>query len=236
MGIILKTIRLILLGPLVAINSILWVIICLTNPAHPKWTSYAANSYGQIGKWILGYRLDIENKDILKNTDKNIIVSNHQSNYDIFYIGEICPRMTVSVGKKAIIYFPFFGMMYWITGNILIDRGNKRKAWSVMDKVVERIKEGVSVWIMPEGTRSKGRGLLPFKKGAFVVSIKSGRPIIPVCVDNFHEKVDITKFNSGTLKVKVLEPISPEGYTLDNIQDYIEHVRNKMIEALESIS
>ena len=127
-------------------------------------------------------------------------------------------------------------MMYWITGNILIDRGNKRKAWSVMDKVVERIKEGVSVWIMPEGTRSKGRGLLPFKKGAFVVSIKSGRPIIPVCVGNFHEKVDITKFNSGTLKVKVLEPISPEGYTLDNIQDYIEHVRNKMSEALESIS
>ena len=105
-----------------------------------------------------------------------------------------------------------------------------------MDKVVERIKEGVSVWIMPEGTRSKGRGLLPFKKGAFVVSIKSGRPIIPVCVGNFHEKVDITKFNSGTLKVKVLEPISPEGYTLDNIQDYIEHVRNKMSEALESIS
>ena len=73
MGIILKTIRLILLGPLVAINSLLWVIICLTNPAHPKWTSYAANSYGQIGKWILGYRLDIENKDILKNTDRNRI-------------------------------------------------------------------------------------------------------------------------------------------------------------------
>ncbi len=63
---------------------------------------------------------------------------------------------------------PLFGQLYWLTGNILIDRANRSKAKGTIDQVVNSIKESdVSVWMFPEGTRSRGRGLLPFKTGAF---------------------------------------------------------------------
>ena len=236
MGILLKTIRLILMGPCVALVSTIWFIVPFLSPANPKWTSYSANSFGLIGKYLLGYKIDIENEEILKNVDRNIIISNHQSNFDIFYIGQICPRMTVSIGKRDILFFPFFGLMYWMTGNIVIDRSNRKKAWSVMDGVVDRIKEGVNVWIMPEGTRSKGRGLLPFKKGPFVVAIKAKRPIVPVCVGDFYKSIDLSKWNSGTLKIKILEPISTEEETLENINPFIERVRDQMDQEIKKLS
>ncbi len=230
MGHILKYIRLALLAPATGIVSILWVLIPLTSPANPKWTSYAAQTLRLIGRFVLGYRIDVENNNNfdIRHVEKSVIISNHQSNFDIFHVGEVCPRNCVSVGKKALASIPIFGQMYWLTGNILIDRGNRKRAWSVMDKVVDKIKEGANVWIMPEGTRSKGRGLLPFKKGPFVVAIKAQRPIYPICIGDFDKVVDLTRWNSGTLKMKILPPISTEGKTLDDLNELKEEIRSIM--------
>jgi 1-acyl-sn-glycerol-3-phosphate acyltransferase len=59
-----------------------------------------------------------------------------------------------------------FGLLYWLTGNLLIDRNNRAKAHGTIAQVVKHIqKRNISVWMFPEGTRSRGRGLLPFKTG-----------------------------------------------------------------------
>lgn len=224
------------MAPATAIVSVLWVIIPLSCPANAKWTSYAAQSFRIIGRFILGYKIKVQNMNDFRHIKESIIVSNHQSNFDIFHVGEICPRNCVSVGKKDLLYFPFFGQMYWLTGNIVIDRGNRRKAWSVMDKVVDRIKEGVNVWIMPEGTRSKGRGLLPFKKGPFVVAIKAQRPIYPVCIGDFEKEVDLKKWKSGTLNIKILPPVSTIGKTLDDVNELRDQVRDIMEKEIKSLS
>ncbi len=217
---ILKYIRLTITAFLIAIFATLWGIICIARPAHPGNTFIIARVFGLIGRYILGLKVEIENLELLEKTRGSVIISNHQSNFDMFYVGVICPRKTVSVGKKSLLYIPFFGLMYWLSGNILIDRGNRRKAWSVMDKVVDTIKKyNCNIWIMPEGTRSKGRGVLPFKKGAFVTAIKGGFEILPIAVSSFDKWVDFTKFNSGTVKLKVLQPLKSEGYTMDSLNE-----------------
>ena len=74
----------------------------------------------------------------------------------------------MSIGKKSILWMPLFGQIYWLSGNILIDRANRARAFETLAQTAVKIKEKcLSIWIFPEGTRSRGRGLLPFKAGAF---------------------------------------------------------------------
>lgn len=216
---LLKYTRIVVCAFAVAITAVLWSIVCLFRPAHPGNTFGIARILGFIGKYILGISVKIEGLDILNNAQSSVIISNHQSNYDMFYVGQICPRKTVSVGKKSILYVPFFGPMYWLSGNILIDRKNRTKAWNVMDKVVSQIKKyACNIWIMPEGTRSKGRGVLPFKKGAFLTAIKGQFPIICVCTSTFEKSIDLTKVKAGIMIIKVLSPIQTKGLSQGDIE------------------
>ena len=97
---------------------------------------------------------------------------NHQSNYDLVLGGIIRIKRTVSLGKKEIIWFPIFGLFYWLSGNILIKRERRSKALKAMERVNKIIREkNLSILIMPEGTRSKGKALGKFKKGAFRTAI-----------------------------------------------------------------
>lgn len=128
-------------------------------------------------------------------------------------IGTFVPKKTVSVGKKIIRWFPFFGQIYWLSGNILIDRKRKKKALGAMkqagDKMMER---GIKVWIMPEGTRSKGRGLLPFKKGAFHLAKQTNLPVIPVVLSHYANRIDLNSFKKTPILAKVCPPIDSKEF------------------------
>jgi len=141
-------------------------------------------------------------------------MSNHQHNVDFFY-GAACIRpRTVLIAKKAIKWIPFFGQAFWLSGNILLDRQNAVKAKASMKKVTERVKnEKLSMWILPEGTRSKGRGLLPFKNGGFITAIDSQIPIVPVVWTDYHEKLKFGKLKSGKIISQVLDPVPTKGLT-----------------------
>lgn len=233
---ILAYFRYFLAAVAIVVFSILITIVCLLRPTHPGNTYYAARLLGNIVCFIMGMKLEIENPEHLLSEEGGVIISNHQSNFDAFYIGVMCPKRTVSLGKKAILYFPFFGLMYWLTGNILIDRKNKRKAWNVMDKAVQSIKKyRTRVWIMPEGTRSKGRGTLPFKRGAFVAAIKAQCTIVPVCIASFDKHVDVRRLKAGTIKVKILPPIKTEGMTNEDLSPLRDRVYEQVKETVDQI-
>ncbi len=233
---ILEFIRYILLGIGLFIVSTFWMIVSLIQPAHPRWAHYAANSIGILGKIILNIELEVENWDQLKNTRGHVIISNHQSNFDIFYVGYVIPKLCVGVGKKDILYFPFFGQMFWLTGNFFIERAKKSKAWSVMDKVAKKVAAGTSVWIMPEGTRSKDRGLLPFKKGAFVVALKAQVPVTCVVVSDIRSNFNIRKWKSGRMKIKVLPPIETKDQTMDDLLTLKDHCQELFSNELKDMS
>lgn len=114
---------------------------------------------------------------------------------------------TVSIGKRSLVYIPLFGWLYWLSGNILIDRKNKSKARDTLSVAIKKIIERrISVWVFPEGTRSYGRGLLPFKTGAFRIAQDADEPISMVCASSTHNKIDLNRWNNGVMIIEVTSP------------------------------
>jgi 1-acyl-sn-glycerol-3-phosphate acyltransferase len=133
---------------------------------------------------------------------------NHQDLLDTFYFAKIWPKNCSGVGKKELAWVPVFGAAFWLAGNIFINRGDKDKAHAVVDQMAEKITSlNRSIFIMPEGTRSRGKGLLPFKKGAFLAAIKAGVPIVPLCVSST-KNVSLSDWAPKPGLIEFLEPIS----------------------------
>ncbi len=105
-----------------------------------------------------------------------------------------------------------------------------------MEKVNTRIKEDqISVWVMPEGTRSRGRGLLPFKKGAFVTAIAAQCPIAPVVFSSYSKKLDLNKWQSGKIITKRLPIIETKGMTKEDAPRLMQETRQAMLNCLEEL-
>ena len=141
---------------------------------------------------LFGLKVEKRLPEGAENFGNAIYIANHQNNYDMVTASNIVLPPTVTVGKKSLLWIPFFGQLYWLTGNLLIDRNNRAKAHGTIAEVVNHFKKRrISIWMFPEGTRSRGRGLLPFKTGAFHAAIAAGVPIIPVCVSNTSNKINL---------------------------------------------
>jgi 1-acyl-sn-glycerol-3-phosphate acyltransferase len=180
---------------------------CLFRPFHPSAVYWLAQAFSRVSI-LLGVKLELRG---LENIDKNqsyVVIGNHQSTYDIFTISRAVFPGVTSVGKKSLLLYPFFGLMYWLSGNILIDRKNSRKASGTLDVAADAIvNKKRSVWMFPEGTRSRGRGVMPFKLGAFRLAQKAQVPILPVVASQIHNKIAINKWNNGRIIVQIMPPI-----------------------------
>ena len=98
-----------------------------------------------------------------------------------------------------------------------------------MSELARRINEdNLSIWMFPEGTRSRGRGLLPFKTGAFHAAIAAGVPIVPVVCSTTHNKIDLNRWDNGTVICEMLEPIDVSGYTRENVRELAEYCHDVM--------
>lgn len=175
-------------------------------------------------KYFLGFDIEIRNAEILTQYQPCIFISNHQDNLDIIPGTCALPPRTVSVGKRSLMYVPLFGQFYWLAGNILINRSNQKKAFQTMDTVADAIKtKNISVWIFPEGTRSKGKTtLLPFKKGPFITAIKAQVPIIPIAISNYTLNMNLNKWHSTKIIVDILPPIFTKGLSLNDVEEIKE--------------
>ncbi|RYX99448.1 1-acyl-sn-glycerol-3-phosphate acyltransferase [bacterium] len=165
-----------------------------------------------------------------------IYTLNHQSNFDMALFGEVYPSNTVIIGKKELIWIPFFGLFYKSAGNIMIDRKKTSEAKSSLGQVVEEIKRRkVSVWIFPEGTRNTSKTLLPFKKGPFHMAIAAQVPVVPLISSTLSKALnwDEKKMPGGKMVVKILPPIYTNGMTEKDVDTLTQTVRQKMQEALD---
>ena len=105
-----------------------------------------------------------------------------------------------------------------------------------MDIAANAIKrKNISVWIMAEGTRSKGRGLLPFKKGAFITAIKAQVPIVPIVISSYTKHLNLSQPKAGKIIVEVLDPIPTIGLSKDEVNTLKDKTHFLMKEALNKL-
>jgi 1-acyl-sn-glycerol-3-phosphate acyltransferase len=207
-------------------------LVGIIRPFNPRNTKIAAGLIGW-GRHLLGIEIDLRNKEILDPARPCVFISNHQDNLDIFPGGYTLPQNTVTIGKRSIIFMPFFGQFFWLSGNILIDRKNKKRAFETMDVAANAIREkNLSVWVMPEGTRSRGRGVLPFKKGPFITAIKAQVPIVPIAISTYTKHLNLHRWDTGKIIVQVLPPIPTKGMVPEDantIKDQAFHLMRETV-------
>jgi len=212
------------------------ILLCIVRPFHRNNVYHTAKYLGKITK-ILGLDVELRIPDSVKNSSPVVYICNHQNSYDIFTAPNAVLPNTVSVGKKSLKWIPFFGQMYWLTGNILIDRKNTNKAMNTIALTAKKINEkNISVWLFPEGTRSNGRGLLPFKTGAFRTALQANVPIVPICASNMHKKVVLNRWDNGKMIIEFMEPVSLDGVNKDKVRAIANTTREQMLVKLEQIN
>ncbi|KEY90863.1 1-acyl-sn-glycerol-3-phosphate acyltransferase [Candidatus Photodesmus blepharus] len=167
-------------------------------------------------------------EDAYHRRGQYVYIANHQNNWDMFTVSSAVTPKVVTVGKKSLIWIPLFGQLYWLSGNILINRANRFQAIDTIEYIVNRIKRtSVSVWMFPEGTRSRGRGLLPFKNGAFYAAIFSGVPIVPIVCSSTSE-LKLNRWRNGYVIVEMLPPISTKGYNKESVRELVNLCHHQM--------
>jgi len=208
----------------------------ILRPFHRNNVYHTSRYMGKIAK-LLGLDVEVRLPDSLKNIDPVVYICNHQNSYDLFTLSGALQPNTVTVGKKSLKWIPVFGQMYWLTGNILIDRKNAGKAMNTISLTANKIKEkGLSVWLFPEGTRSNGKGLLPFKRGAFLTAIQANVPIVPVCASNLHKVIDLNRWDNGKMIIEFLDPISLHEQDKDNIRAISKDIHTVMLDKITTLN
>ncbi|WP_440055061.1 1-acylglycerol-3-phosphate O-acyltransferase [Pseudoalteromonas sp. T1lg65] len=229
----LAVFRVILLALFIVFSCIFGLLLCVVRPFHRNNVHVIASWFGAMSR-VIGVKLVINQDPEAARTEPAMYIANHQNNYDLFTLPAVVPKNTVSMGKKSLKWIPFFGQLYWLSGNILIDRGNRSKAMGTLGKSAKRIKhDKLSVWMFPEGTRSYGRGLLPFKTGAFHTAMSANVPIIPVCMNSTHDKIKLNRWDNGCVYIDILAPeyLSPEL----SARDHAVRIHAKMADRISQL-
>ena len=166
-----------------------------------------------------------------------ILMSNHQSNFDILSLLAAMPRRIYWIAKKELFDIPIFGPSMRRGGYIPLDRSDGRKALKSMENAAAIIRQGSSVVMFPEGTRSRDGHLLPFKRGGFMLAVRAGVPVIPVTI-NGSGRVNpggVIKLYSGNITITLHPQINvPDGMKKSMAEEWLmEKVQGAIASGLE---
>lgn len=164
-----------------------------------------------------------------------ILMSNHQSLYDIPALYCSVPGRIRMVAKKELFRVPVWGKAMRVAGFIRIDRGDRQQAISSLHDAAEQLTGGTRVWLAPEGTRSKDGTLGPFKSGGFRMALETGIPVLPIAIDGTRHILAAHTYavhKGQSVTVTICPPIDPKTYGEPRRKEFMRDVRNAIARAL----
>ena len=171
-----------------------------------------------------------------------VFMVNHQSNIDIPVLVQSLPAFQLRwIAKKELLWVPFFGWALWAAKHITVDRSDRFNALGSLKKARQRMKSGISLVVFPEGTRSGDGHLLPFKRGGFLLAVKTLTPIVPVTISGsgmILPKGD-WRLRGGKIAVTLGAPVSVENYrpgTLRALSAQVHGLIEKTLRAQSQLS
>lgn len=203
-------------------------------------TGNLAFQISRVWAWVMlkagGVHTRIRGKERIERGRSYVVITNHQSLYDI-------PTLVTALGiqfrwiiKKEVLKVPLFGYALYASRNIFIDRSNRESAIESIHRGMARLPRGTSVLFFAEGTRSPDGKIHDFRKGGFVTAIEGKLPILPVTV-NGSRKVLAKKsivFQPGSIEVVVGDPIETAGYTGEGLGELMRRTRDTIVSNFDS--
>jgi 1-acyl-sn-glycerol-3-phosphate acyltransferase len=187
-----------------------------------------ANIWAKMLLAIANTKVEIIGAENILMGKPQIFMANHQSDFDILIVLAHLKGQFRWIVKKELFQIPVFGRAMQSAGYIEIDRQDRERAMTSIDKAAMKIREGKSVMSFPEGTRSKDGKIKPFKQGMFYLAIKSGVPIVPISIIGAGEIMPkrSLRIRPGRITMVIDEPIDVTGYSIDNRQELMDKVHN----------
>ncbi len=212
---------------LVLLTLLLGLIVIFATFIDPRqyFVQGVARLWGRMALRLSRVTILVEGLEHLAPGENYVFAANHRSQFDIFVLSAILPGKLSWVAKKSLFRIPIFGQALSRMGSVPIDRNNLSQAIRSLDKAVHKVQQGSCMIIFPEGTRGVSRELLPFKKGVFIMALKSGRPIVPVSISGtlFIQPPRSIMIRPGPIKVVISPPIDPR--TFKRKEQLMEAVR-----------
>lgn len=187
----------------------------------PRHLTYAcdkaAKGWATVILRAAGVRVRIHGAENLLLDSPQIVISNHQSWFDVFAMAAHLPVRYRFVAKRELEGIPLFGRAWKKCGHVSVDRGNRQAAIESLDQAWREVHEDrLTMVIFPEGTRSPDGELQRFKKGAFVLALQAKVPIVPAAIFGSREIMPKggRRVGRGTIDIRFAPPISTEGLTI----------------------
>ena len=235
--------RMILAFSLIGLISLVAIILCIFLIPWRTRRIRLGNYYGKfVGLTIFGlagirpHIIDktglpggpMDGKKRVDTIGPALVICNHCSTVDMWIGMWLNPIGGCGIAKKEILKIPFFGVIYWLTGHLLIDRTNLQKSIKSMGEVGQFVRENkLGLWIWPEGSRSKNGQLKTFKKGFVHMALATRLPILPIVTHNADLlwPRDSLKIRPGQLEIEVLPLIDTSEWSLDTVNEHVNEMR-----------
>ncbi len=188
---------------------------------------------GELGSVLAGVRLDVRGAEHLV-TRPAVFLFNHQSQLDVLILAKLLRGGFTGVAKKELAHDPGFGLMFRLADVAFVDRHDTAQALKALQPAVQKLRDGISLVIAPEGTRSATPALGPFKKGAFHVAMQAGVPIVPIVIRNSGELMwrGAATIHAGTVQITVLPPVSATGWVAGELDSRVQQIRGRYLATL----
>jgi 1-acyl-sn-glycerol-3-phosphate acyltransferase len=226
--------KFLVLFPYVAVSTLFFGVSAalLSVIINQKIGSLSGVVWARLIGWLTPMFFTIKGRGNINKDQSYVIVSNHQSQYDIILIYGWIGVDFKWVMKQELRKVPALGIACEKIGHIYINRSSTEAALNSINAAKKKIINGTSVLFFPEGTRSKDGKLMPFKKGAFKMAIDLGLPILPISINGTREILPSKSINlfPGKAGMTIHKPIDISEYNDSNLNELI----NKTMNLIES--
>ena len=211
------------------------VIALMSHVGGAKWAGrYVARLWGKVILWITPVRVKTEGLEHVAAHQSYVVVANHLSTYDILAVYGHMPLDFKWVIKQELRKVPFLGFACHKIGHIFVDRTNRKASVASMAAAKETLVDGTSVFFFPEGTRSNGQALKPFKKGAFKMAKDLNLAILPLSISGADKVMPSQSFRilPGTITLTFHAPIKQSEVEVSRTSELAEMAQQKIISAV----
>ncbi len=204
------------------------------NRSKREAVNLATTIWGEVGSSLSGIKLDIRGEEHCWSQRPAVFIFNHQSVTDALIIARLLRRDFTGIAKKELAMHPLAGPLFRIADTVFVDRKNTEKAVKSLRSVTHTLNQGISIAIAPEGTRSVGDRLGPFKKGPFHIAREAGVPIVPIII---HNSTDVLPkggvfLRPARVQVDVLPPVDTSDWRVRDVDKHVGLVRQMYLDAL----
>ena len=193
-----------------------------------------AVTWARVVATITPIRVVVEGAEHARGNQTYVVVSNHQSQYDILVIYGWLKLDLKWVMKMELRKIPAIGIGCEKAGHIFVERRNPKQAAEAINQALARLGEGVGLLFFPEGTRSPDGRLLPFKKGAFRTAVDQQIPLLPVTVSGTRDILPARSLRlfPGTARMIIHPAVDTRGLGVEHVEDLMARTRETIASAL----